>query len=362
MSANNFGNRFVMTSFGESHGPAMGVVLDGVPSGVPISDSVIRSFLIRRRPGLHATDSQRGESDTFQILSGVFAGKTLGTPIAILVPNQNARPQDYSQIESQPRRGHADQAWKDKFGHTDIRGGGRSSGRETVSRVLAGAVASQVVRETNPELQVFSFVSQIGNLSLPQDLRDSFLSSPWKSLVALQNLDASEACLATRCPDPSVAENMFNSLLRAKEDGESFGGICEVLIANLPLGLGQPVFHKLKADLTSAMMSVGAVCAVELGSGVNLSSSKGSEVHSAQAESTHQDPYGGIQGGISTGRPILLKIHFKPTSSILDIAKKGRHDPCIVPRAAVVLESMVWAVLLDHLLWAKTDTIHKSFS
>jgi chorismate synthase len=320
VSANSFGERFRVLTFGESHGVALGAVIEGCPAGLPFDFEFLKQELERRRPGASATVSQRQEPDLPEILSGVFEGKTLGTPIAILVRNLDARSKDYEQIQSTPRAGHADDVWKLKFAHSDHRGGGRSSGRETVARVMAGAVAKMLLKNLFPNLQIKGYASRIGDFSL---------------IVENQN-----------------NQEVTEALKKAQLAGESWGGEAHLVVTGVPAGLGQPVFHKLKSDLTAALMSVGATSAVEIGAGFKAQNEKGTVFHSSQ-----QNPYGGIRGGISTGDSLDLRVTFKPTSSLLDVAKKGRHDPCIVPRAVPVLESMVALVLADHALWARTDRL-----
>lgn len=342
MSPNQFGSRFVITSFGESHGTALGVVIDGCPAGVKFNESLLKKELERRRPGHHGSGqivSGRQESDTPEILSGVFEGHTLGTPIAMIVRNQDARSQDYKEIKTSPRAGHADDVWKEKFGHSDHRGGGRSSGRETVSRVMAGAVAKMMMSQISPSTQVLGYASQIGPFTLTNEEREQ---------VSGKDIDSFQA----RFPS-SRDQEVAKMLKEAQEQGESYGGIAEILIQNPPGFLGQPVFHKLKSDLAQAFLSVGATSGFELGLGFESSDMKGTEFHQGSAFSH----YGGIRGGISTGENIIMRVSFKPTSSILDVAKRGRHDPCIVTRAIPVLEAMTWLVLADHFLWSKTDRI-----
>jgi chorismate synthase len=339
MSANSFGSRFVVTTFGESHGPALGVVIDGCPAGVSFDHELLTQELARRRPG-GALVSGRQEADLPEVLSGVFEGKTLGTPIAIIVRNQDARSKDYEQIAT--RTGHADDVWRQKFGHSDPRGGGRSSGRETVARVMAGAVARMVLGELAPGLQIQAFAEQIG----PEALTSEELTAA--AAMTPTQIDAFPA----RFPSARASTRITSLLEDAKRDGKSYGGRALVRATGVPSGLGQPVFHKLKADLASGFLGVGATSAVEIGEGVEASQAEGSEFH---ASSLGQ--YGGIRGGISTGEPIEARVSFKPTSSVLDVAKKGRHDPCIVPRAIPVLEAMMALVLVDHLLWAKSDRV-----
>ncbi|AFY03075.1 chorismate synthase [Bdellovibrio bacteriovorus] len=341
MSASQFGSRFVITTFGESHGTALGVVIDGCPAGVNFDEGLLRKELERRRPGHHGSGqvvSGRQETDAPEVLSGVFDGKTLGTPMAIIVRNQDARSQDYSAIKNSPRAGHADDMWKNKFGHSDHRGGGRSSGRETVSRVMAGSVAQMMMKHVSAPTKVIGYASQIGPMTLTDAERKE---------VSKKDIDSFQA----RFPS-SRDQEVADLLKEAQDNGESHGGVAEILIQNPPAHLGQPVFHKLKSDLAMAFLSVGATNGFELGLGFESAEVKGTEFHQGP-----QDAYGGIRGGISTGESILLRVSFKPTSSILDVAKKGRHDPCIVTRAIPVLEAMTWLVLADHYLWSKTDRI-----
>lgn len=341
MSASQFGSRFSITTFGESHGTALGVVIDGCPAGVNFDEALLRKELERRRPGHHGSNqvvSGRQESDHPEVLSGVFEGRTLGTPMAIIVRNQDARSQDYAVIKNSARAGHADDMWRQKFGHSDHRGGGRSSGRETVSRVMAGAVAQMMLRHVSAPTAVIGYASQIGPITLTEAERLD---------VVNKDVDSFQARF------PSSRDNEVHELLKkAQEQGDSYGGVAEILIQNPPAYLGQPVFHKLKSDLAQAFLSVGAANGFELGLGFDSSQVPGTEFHQGG-----QSQYGGIRGGISTGESILLRVSFKPTSSILDVAKKGRHDPCIVTRAIPVLEAMTWVVLADHYLWSKTDRI-----
>ncbi len=339
MSANSFGERFKITSFGESHGAALGVVIDGCPAGVKFDIDLLTKQMDRRKPGQKGQIvTGRSESDIPEILSGVFEGKTLGTPIAMIVRNQDARSDDYSEIKDQARRGHSDDVWSDKFGFRDHRGGGRSSGRETVSRVMAGAVAEMLVKQIFPQVRVIGYAAQVGPYVLSETERSS---------VDSLNIDSFEARF------PSAQQKEVRDLLfNAKNNGESYGGVAEILIKAPPKSLGQPVFHKLKSDLAMAFLSVGAVNSFELGAGSEAVSMKGTDFHSG-----NEAVYGGIRGGLSTGEDILIKSSFKPTSSITDVAKKGRHDPYIVTRAIPVLEAMTWLVLADHILWNKTDRI-----
>ena len=321
MSANIFGERLKFVSFGESHGPGYGMVLDGFPAGIKIDLNVLKSNLENRKPGSSSYVSARKETDEFEILSGFFNGKSLGTPIAVIVRNLNQKSEDYKKIKQQPRIGHADDTWKNKFGHSDHRGGGRSSGRETLNRVIAGSFAQMLVNKVSPKTKIQVTAAQIG----PHKLK----------------------------PSTKLPEKAIQFLESAKQNGESYGGIAECVIKNPPKNLGQPVFHKLKADLAFATMSLGATTGFELGGGFNSVELKGTQFHKAMKS----ENYGGIRGGITTGEDIIFRVAFKPTSSIKDVAKKGRHDPCIVPRALPVLESIAWFILADHWLWSQTDRV-----
>lgn len=338
MSANSFGSRFVVTSFGESHGTALGVVIDGCPANVDFKEELLKRQLERRRPG-GALVSQRKEEDVPEILSGIFEGKTLGTPIAMIIRNQDQKSQDYEKIKNNPRAGHADDVWKTKFEHRDHRGGGRSSGRETVSRVMAGALAQMFCQQAVPGFELKAYAAKVGTYELTET-----------EAVQVWNQDIDK--FTARFPS-SQHEKIKELLTKAQAQGESYGGTAEIRIKGTPAGLGQPVFHKLKSDLAGAYMSIGATAGVELGEGGKAAEAKGSEFH----KEAQSGKYGGIRGGISTGEEILLRVHFKPTSSILDVAKKGRHDPYIVTRAIPVLEAMTWLVLADHLLWQRGDRI-----
>ncbi len=323
MDHNSFGHAFKITSFGESHGAALGVIIDGCPAGVVFDHDLLAADLEKRRPGFSQETSARKEPDNAQILSGVFEGKTLGTPIAIIVANQDARSQDYDAIKTQPRAGHADAAWKSKFVHVDHRGGGRSSGRETVARVMAGSVAKMLIRSLGSAITFESRLTTVGP--------HSFNCSPYSLDQKLQQL-----------------------LEKARTDGESFGARLSVTVNGVPAGLGQPVFHKLKSELGGAILGIGAVNGVEFGAGFQAASSKGSDFHQIE---TGRKQYGGISGGISNGEPLEIQVSFKPASSILDVAKKGRHDPCVAVRAAIVVEAMIAIVLADQFLLTRLDNI-----
>jgi chorismate synthase len=326
---NTFGELFRLTTFGESHGPALGAVIDGCPAGVPLTAARIQAALDRRRPGQSALTTARGEPDRVELLSGVFEDRTLGTPIAALVRNQDPRPEDYDRLKDIDRPGHADRVWRERFRHRDHRGGGRTSGRETLCRVIGGAVAEALLARELPDVQVTAWVSQVGPHAVPP---------PPRGLTRAE-VDAH----ATRVPDRVLAERIEAEILAAKAAGDSLGGSIDVRVVGLPVGLGEPVFGKLKATLGQALCSVGAVAGVTFGppSLLELLSQRGSVFH-AEASA-----YGGIQGGLSNGEPLELRAWLKPPATLGEHAHEGRHDPCILPRAVPVLEAMVCLVLAD---------------
>ncbi|RME17329.1 MAG: chorismate synthase [Bdellovibrio sp.] len=342
-SANQWGHLLRLTSFGESHGPAMGVVIDGCPAGLPFDHALLKRNLQQRRPGRSPVVSARQEMDEPLILSGVYKDMTLGTPIAIIVKNTNARPQDYSQMKE--RRGHADKVWKQKFFHTDPRGGGRSSGRETVARVLGGSVAEMLVKQLAPQTDVKAFTSQLGPVTLSEAEKKDLCFSQETLL---------EESFYTGLPVKEKAQRAYELLEKAKKQGDSYGGTITVKILHPPPSLGQPVFHKIKADLAQAMLSIGATHGLTFGD-PQAHQLSGTQLHKESPPSV----YGGILGGLTTGEPITFHVYFKPTSSILDIATKGRHDPCILPRALAVVRSMTFLVLADHLLWTRLDNLQR---
>lgn len=326
---NTFGTAFRLTTFGESHGPALGAVVDGCPAGVSLTVEDLQSALDRRRPGQSPLTTARAEPDRVELLSGVFEDKTLGTPIAAIVRNQDARSADYERLRMEDRPGHADSAWRARFKHRDHRGGGRTSARETLSRVLGGAVAEALLRRELPELKVVGWVSQVGAVRADHP-------APGLTRAAV---DAHP----TRCADPSTAARMELDILAAREAGDSLGGTVDVRIEGLPVGLGEPVFGKLKAQLAAAFGSVNAV------SGVTWGAPDFAESIALPGSAFHarRDVYGGIQGGLSSGEPVLLRAWFKPVSTLGPHAKAGRHDPCVLPRAVPVLEAMASLVLAD---------------
>lgn len=328
---NTFGNLFRLTTFGESHGPALGALVDGCPAGVPLTRDFIQLALNRRRPGQSALTTPRQEADQVEILSGVYEDKTLGTPLAAIVRNQDSRSADYDALKTIDRPGHADAVWRARFKHRDHRGGGRTSGRETLSRVIGGAVAESLLARELPTLSTVAWVAQVGSLKAPAP--DERLS---RALV-----DAHP----TRCPDPTTAARMEADILAAKEAGDSLGGAIDLRITGLPIGLGEPVFGKIKSLLSSALAGVGTVTGVLWGPDDLL------EVLTQPGSVFHQTPesYGGIQGGLTNGQPLCARVLFKPPATLGSTAKSGRHDPCILPRAVPVIEAMVSLVLAD--LW-----------
>lgn len=343
MSANSIGHIFKFHSFGESHGPAMGLVIEGCPAGMTVSMEILERELDRRRPGRWPWTSSRKEPDKAEILSGVFEGKTLGTPIAVVVFNKNQKSRDYDLIKKQPRPGHSEDLWQAKFAHYDHRGGGRSSGRETLGRVIAGSFARMLIKELCPSFKVMAFVRQIGDLQiLPEEIQNA------EDLFKKAELSEKfSACFPHR--EKSIqAEEL---LIKLKKEGESLGSLVELWMENLPKGLGQPLFQKFKSDLAKGIMSLGAVTGLEIGLGMDSAKFKGTEFHSLK------ENYGGLRGGLTTGERIRLKVAFKPPSSLGDISKKGRHDPCIGPRAVPVLEAIACLVTADHLLWSRLDQL-----
>jgi chorismate synthase len=330
MRGNSFGKLFSLTSFGESHGPCIGVVLDGVPSGLPFSLEELKAELLKRAPGKVPGTSDRNEDDVPEVLSGIFEGVTSGAPIAVIVKNKDQKSSDYDVLKNNPRRGHADITYELKYKIRDHRGGGRSSGRETIARVIAGYFAGLVLKKTI----VRAFVKQMGpykNDSLPKEL--NFDHRPYGFI------------------DTSKNEEIKNYLEELKVKGDSIGGVVGIIVDHCPLGLGEPAFDKLKADLAKALLSIGACVSFSYGLAAELVNSPGSVWDSEELS------YGGILGGISNGERMIMSIQFKPTSTIGENAKNGRHDPCIIPRALYVAEAMVKIVLCDHYLRQKAYDI-----
>ena len=351
---NSFGQLFRITTFGESHGGGIGVVIDGCPPKIDISEADIQRELDRRRPGQSKITTQRHEEDRCEILSGVFEGQTLGTPIGMLVRNKDARPQDYSEVAKKFRPSHADFTYEAKYGIRNWQGGGRASARETIGRVAAAAVAQKVLRVFYPKIDIVAYVAQIHELAGKID----------RSKVKTADVDAN----IVRCPDKAAAKKMILLIEKTRAEGDSLGGVIECVVRNAPVGLGEPVFDKLEADLAKAMLSLPATKGFEIGSGFSSTRMRGSE---------HNDPFemrsgkvrtstnfsGGIQGGISNGEEIYFRVAFKPTATITreqktvstsreqtKLAARGRHDPCVLPRAVPMVEAMAALVLCDHAL------------
>lgn len=363
MAGNSFGEVFNITTFGESHGEAIGVIIDGCPPNLDLDLEFIQSELDKRKPGQSKITTQRKESDTFSILSGVMDGKSTGTPIMILIPNEDQRSKDYSHIQDKYRPSHADYTYQMKYGIRDYRGGGRSSARETAARVAAGAIAKLLLKQYN--IEIFAHVSAVGEIKAP-NLDSDIISE----LIEIRESNI------VRCADPATAKEMETFIAQIKKDGDTVGGQVSAVIQGVPVGLGEPVFDKLHAKLGHAMLSINAVHGFEYGSGFEGSKMQGSEhndifinpQHSSDSLRTSTNFSGGIQGGISNGMDITFNVAFKPVATIMkkqktidekgnavDIVGKGRHDPCVVPRAVVIVEAMAALVIADQLLRNKTN-------
>ena len=360
MGGNSFGKIFSLTSFGESHGSAIGGVIDGCPPGFSISQEAIQKQLARRRPGQSAISTQRNEEDQVEFLSGLMDGETTGTPIGFLIRNKDQKSTDYDALKNVYRPSHADFTYEAKYGIRDHRGGGRASARETIARVVAGSIAELVLKSL--DVKIVAWVSRVGNIEMSNP------QGPYSRLEVDQHL--------VRCPDPESAQLMESAIESVRDEGDSLGGIITCRIDGVPAGWGDPVFDKLHADLGKAMLSINAVKGFSIGSGFESVSMKGSEhndefISTDQGISTSSNHSGGIQGGISNGQPIWFQVAFKPVASIsktqqtinrdgqaqsLDI--KGRHDPCVVPRAVPIVESMAALVLIDH--WLRTRAINQA--
>ena len=342
MRGNTFGQVLSLTTFGESHGVALGAVLDGCPAGIPLSADDLRAQLERRRPGQSKITTSRAEADAPEILSGVFEGHTLGSPICVIVRNHDQRSRDYD--PKYMRAGHADRVWQEKYGRRDWRGGGRASGRETLCRVIGGVIAQKIL---GPEVRIVGFTRQIGTIEA-QAVPD---------VLTRDHVDAT----TTRCPDPDAAALMHEDLVACKAAGDSRGGVAEIWIDGLPVGLGEPVFYKAKNALANALMSVGAVVGVTLGDAWQDARTPGVDFHrgvSGQgAQAGFSPAANGIQGGITNGQRVRLLVYFKPASTVGSMATSGRHDPCIIPRAIPVLESMVALTLADLMLLHRLDVL-----
>jgi chorismate synthase len=354
---NTFGQLFRVTTFGESHGGGIGVVIDGCPPKIDISDAEIQRELDRRRPGQSKITTQRKEEDRCEILSGLFEGKTLGTPIAILVRNKDASPKDYAEIKDTFRPSHADFSYEAKYGTRNWQGGGRASARETIGRVAAGAVAKKILSILYSEFEIVAYVAQIHEV----------VAKINRSAVKMKDVEKS----VLRCPDAAAAKRMEALIKQIRDEGDSVGGVIECVVRGIPAGLGEPVFDKLEADLAKAMMSLPATKGFEIGSGFAATRMRGSK---------HNDPFemrggkirtvtnnsGGVQGGISNGEEIYFRVAFKPTATIAhkqktvtasrketELAARGRHDPCVLPRAVAIVEAMAALILCDHALRQK---------
>jgi chorismate synthase len=352
MKGNTFGKAFQLHTFGESHGEAIGGMIDGCPAGITLDLDKIQLALDRRRPGQSKLTTQRKESDKVQFLSGIFEGKTTGTPIGFIIPNQDAKSKDYSHLKNTYRPSHADYVYEAKYGIRDYRGGGRASARETACRVVGGAIAQQVLDQLG--VKIYSYVQQVGNISLVKDFKELDLEGIYKSDM--------------RCPDATTEKKMVDLIEEVRKEGDTLGGCIQTLVQGVPAGWGEPVFDKLHADLAKAMMSINAVKGFEYGSGFCAAEMKGS---------AHNDPFefvdgkirtssnlsGGIQGGISNGEDIYFKPAFKPVATIMKdqesvdksgakttVKGKGRHDVCVLPRAVPIVDAMTALVLVDHYL------------
>lgn len=360
MKMNSFGNIFRLTSFGESHGVAIGGVIDGMPAGIDIDIDYIQHELNRRRPGQSDIVTARDEKDRVKILSGLFEGKTTGTSIGFIVENADQHSSDYENIRNAFRPSHADYAYTSKYGLRDHRGGGRSSARETIARVVAGAFAKQALSQLG--IKVYAYTSQVGNICLVKNYSE----------LDLETIDNNDV----RCPDAETAEKMRQLIAEVKAEGDTIGGVITGIIKGVPVGLGNPVFNKLHAQLGSAMLSINAAKGFEYGMGFDGVSHRGSEMndrfftHNDGSIGTITNNSGGIQGGISNGEDIYFRVAFKPVATLLkevetidsngnDIILKarGRHDPCVLPRAVPIVESMAAMVILDAYLLNKTTKI-----
>ncbi len=356
---NSFGKLFKITTFGESHGVALGVTLEGCPAGLEIDEAKIRLEMQRRKPGQSKITTQRKEEDEIEILSGVFEGKSTGTPIGIVIRNADQKSKDYSHISDKFRPSHADYTYFEKYGIRDYRGGGRSSARETAARVAAGAIAKQLLDHYGVTVQ--AFVSQVGNLKLEK---------PYQEL----NLGLAEENIV-RCPDPELADQMIQLIDEVRLDRDTIGGVVTCVIKNTPVGIGEPVFDRLHAELGKAMLGINAVKGFEYGSGFDGVTMRGSQHNDAFIKEgdkvkTKTNFSGGIQGGISNGEDIYFRVAFKPVATIMKdqesvneagesitVSGKGRHDPCVVPRAVPIVEAMAALVIADNILLAKSNKL-----
>ncbi len=356
---NTFGKIFRLTSFGESHGRGIGGIIDGCPAGLELDIDLIQKDLLRRKPGQSKITTQRKEADQVEFLSGVFEGKTQGTPIAFAVWNKDQHSNDYNDLKDVFRPSHADYTYSKKYGSRDHRGGGRSSARETIARVVAGAVAKQILAQLGVSIQ--AYVSQVGEIKLLKTYQELDLSKTEQNIV--------------RCPDFRVAEEMIARIEKAGRENDTVGGVITGIVKGVPTGWGEPVFNKLHADLGFAMLGINAVKGFEYGSGFDGTKLSGSEhndifVKTEEGVRTLSNNSGGIQGGISNGEDIYFNVAFKPIATLLKEQKtidksenqviinpKGRHDPCVLPRAVPIVEAMAALVLVDHYLLNKINSI-----
>ena len=353
---NTFGNIFTLTTFGESHGEAIGGVVDGMPAGIEVDLDFIQSELNRRRPGQSSITTSRQEGDIVELLSGVFEGRTTGCPIGFIVRNTNQHSQDYENMRQMFRPSHADYTYYNKYGNRDYRGGGRSSARITISRVVAGALAKLALRQLN--IQVNAYTSQVGDICLDRDYKKYDLSLTETNIV--------------RCPDPIKAAEMVQLITQVKAEGDTIGGVITCVVKGCPAGMGEPEFGKLHAALGAAMLSINAVKGFEYGEGFDGAAGRGSEQNDVFVNDygkirTQTNHSGGIQGGISNGEDIYFRVAFKPVATLLreqstvdidgnptKLTAKGRHDPCVLPRAVPVVEAMAAMTILDYYLLYKT--------
>ncbi len=351
---NSIGNIFKLTTFGESHGKAIGGIIDGCPSGHEIDFNFISNEMSRRKPGQSKIVTQRKENDSVEFLSGIFNGITTGTPIGFIIKNNDQKSKDYDHLKNSFRPSHADFVYEKKYGTRDYRGGGRSSARETACRVVAGAIAKQILKD----ISIYAYTSSIGNISINENYEISKVEDIEKSIV--------------RCPDSKISDQMIREVKKARKNGDTLGGIVKCIIKNVPIGLGEPVFNKLHSELGRAMLSINAVKGFEYGSGFRGTKMKGSEHNDIILKdlTTKTNFSGGIQGGISNGMDIYFNVAFKPVATIMKnqntvdsngnksiIEGKGRHDPCVVPRAIPIVEAMAAIVILDYYLINKTKKI-----
>lgn len=359
MAGNSFGNIFKLTTFGESHGEAIGGIIDGCPAGLELNIDFIQKELAKRKPGQSKIVTQRKEDDKVEILSGIFEGITAGTSIGFIIKNTNQKSQDYSHIQDKFRPSHADYTYQSKYGIRDYRGGGRSSARETACRVVGGAIAKQVLNHYG--ISIDAYVSRVGELKVIKHYSELDLSTTYSNSV--------------RCPDENLVDMMYNYIDKTRKEGDTIGGIVSCVISGTPTGLGEPVFDRLEADLAKAMLSINATKGFEIGSGFDGVIKNGSEHNDEfymdnKNVKTRTNNSGGVQGGISNGEDIFFNVAFKPVATIMqkqktinknleevEIDGKGRHDPCVLPRATVIVECMAAMVIADHLLRNRTTNI-----